>query len=149
MKITYALDDSGWATATFTDNDKEVSVSASYLHDTLKQLVEAAINLNEGAQTSCVVFMNEPGEFQLVLDKQNETYSLRAYDDWASWDMFPIENYNEVLNGTVNISIFCKQVLDLTDKIYVEYGIDGYKGNWIEHDFPYNQYMKLKRAINT
>lgn len=149
MNITYELSEAGWATATISDNKRNVSIEVSYLHDSLKQLIDAAINLKKGTKAESVVFMDEPGEYHLVLNDNDKSFSLRQYNDWASWDMYPIDDFKEILKGKLETDVFIKQVLELSDKIFIKYGLDGYKENWVEHEFPYNQYMKLKRETNT
>lgn len=149
MNITYELSEAGWATATISDNKRNVSIEVSYLHDSLKQLIDAAINLKKGTKAESVVFMDEPGEYHLVLNDDDKSFSLRQYNDWASWDMYPIDDFKEILKGKLETDVFIKQVLELSDKIFIKYGLDGYKENWVEHEFPYNQYMKLKRETNT
>lgn len=105
--------------------------------------------LKKGTKIETVVFMDEPGENHLVLNDEDKSFSLRQYNDWASWDMHPVDDFKEILKGKLETAIFINQGLELTDKIYIKYGLAGYKENWVKHDFPYNQYMKLKRETST
>jgi hypothetical protein len=42
---------------------------------------------------------------------------------------------------------FAKAVLSAAEKIFNEYGENGYKEKWAEHDFPLLQLQELKRLI--
>jgi hypothetical protein len=151
MELEYKLDDAGWVNAALIVGDFRRSMTVSYLHDSLKQLLEGIIALYEGADKAVVVFMDEPGEHQLLLSKADDSFTceLRWYRDWASWDMHPKDQFEQVVTAPFELQLFSKNIIDEVDKIYCKYGVEGYKENWVEHDFPYNQYMKLKRLVGT
>ena len=88
MRLSYDLEDAGWATVTVECGEQKVQMTASYLHDSLRELVSAARALVSNVTESTVVFMDEPGEHQMVLRRiSDEEVDLEIlwYDDWQSW----------------------------------------------------------------
>lgn len=152
IEFKYELEEAGWANAIIFDNSQKenyLAMTVSYLFDSLKNLVESVIELLESQKDKTVIFMSEPGEHQMLLSISDENLNIeiRWYDDWASWNMYPKDQYEIVFKGTTSLKYFAENILDCLEKIYLTYGLSGYKENWIEHDFPYNQYRKLKRKI--
>ena len=139
MIIKYELSGSGWADAQIGEEGSLIDVTVSYLHDSLKELAEAAIKLKSGALSSTVVFMDEPGEHQLVIervDDQKIDCELRWYDHWASWNMCPKDQYRVIYKANSDLHSFVMQVQDILEEIYLTIGIDEYKRQWVEHEFP-------------
>jgi hypothetical protein len=107
FSIEYELEDGGWAYAKISNGEKNITIRITYLRDTLKNLAQAALQLTEGAETAKVMFMDEPGEHQILfLKKENENinYRLLWFEDWESWDMSPSDSYKLVLEGQSTIS---------------------------------------------
>jgi hypothetical protein len=80
----------GWATVTFECGDQGVEMTASYLHDSLQGLASAARAIAKGETEATVVFMDEPGEHQMVLRRITDAdveMEIMWYDDWRSWKM--------------------------------------------------------------
>jgi hypothetical protein len=147
--IKYELEDAGWAQASIDFQGDSVQMTASYLHDTLRELAEAAISIVNGAKTARVVFMDEPGEHQLLLCRLSDDkieFEVRWFDDWESWGMLPADKYDVRLQGSTTIRRFRHEVLNVLWKIFEEYGAENYKEKWIEHEFPLNKYEELKEA---
>lgn len=67
FRCSYILDGTGWATVSVSENDRQVDMTASYLHDSLRELSQAALDLCDGNSAVTVVFMDEPGEHHLVV----------------------------------------------------------------------------------
>ncbi|MFD2787140.1 hypothetical protein [Hymenobacter rubripertinctus] len=145
--ITYTLMKAGWAEVEFGDGNHRVSGTASYLHDSLLSLVDAAVLLLAGSlEEQSVIFMDEPGEYQLLLNPISATLlsvNLRWYDDWASWDMCPKDRYQTSLSADSTPLEFATIVAHNLTQLWLTYGSEGYLESWIEHEFPYNQYRKL------
>lgn len=146
LKIRYDLEDAGWATVNFEINGKVFEFPVSYLHDSLKNLAESLINIKNGSKSECIVFMSEPGEHQLVLSQEAEeklNIEMRWYDDWASWNMFPNENFSVVFSAKCYIKDYQDLITHLLKTVLEKYGLKGYKDKWVEHDFPLSEYEKI------
>jgi hypothetical protein len=132
--------------------DKQsATMTVSYLHDSLEQLTDAVICLLDGTEKSTsVTFMDEPGEHGMFLTLKNPgrlNIQIRWFNDWASWGMYPEDKFTVVFDEECDLLLFAKQVNEQLDKLYIENGLEGYKKKWIEHDFPFNKYMKLIKMI--
>lgn len=112
----------------------------------MKNLAESAIDLKAKYEKS-VIFMNEPGEHWLVLktDGSNTVnYELRWYEDWANWNLIDIEKYAIVLKGVTTVPKYINEVRKVLIQIFEEFGPEKYKQMWVEHDYPLEEYEKLK-----
>ena len=83
LSIEYKLADHGWADVRFTNglsgSDRIiVEEGVSYLHDSLEQLADMAIDLQRGAEQAFAAFVNEPGETQLVVRLIDEEAITRS-----------------------------------------------------------------------
>ena len=149
MTIDYRLTGAGWATATIATSGQRVEMTVSYLHDSLKQLAEAGIQLGSGASNATVVFMDEPGEHQMLLEStppDHLSLEIRWFDDWNSWDMHPADQYTVVLQARVLLEEFRQSVITAMREILDTWGVAGYKSEWGEHDFPGVEYDRLRAS---
>ena len=128
MIIKYEISGTGWATALIGEEEHLINVTVSYLHDSLKELADAAIKLKDGAPSAKVIFMDEPGEHHLVIERVNDqdiVCDLRWYDDWASWGMYSNDQYRSIYKASSELHDFVKRVKEILEEIYQTMGIDG------------------------
>ncbi len=146
LSLNYILKNAGWAVFEISNGQETLSFDISYLHDSLKNLAESAIDLKTKSEKS-VVFMDEPGEHWLVLkrgDNYTFNYELRWYEDWANWNLINIEKYAIVLKGVTTLPKYINEIRKILIQIFEEFGPEQYKQMWVEHDFPIEEYEKLK-----
>jgi hypothetical protein len=124
--------------ARIQDGEQKLDATISYLHDTLRELGEAACALRDGADSAKVVFMDEPGEVQMRLTRRDDAldYDLRWFDDWNSWGMHPDEKFETIFSGSTTVARFCGEVRKEFEALLAEHGEDGYTEKWGEHEFP-------------
>jgi hypothetical protein len=147
MDLSYVVDGTGWATATIRGDGQHATVTASYLHDSLKNLASAVLLLLGGEQEVDVIFMDEPGEHHLVLQRlpNGEVgYELRWYNHWFSWGYGECDDFRIVLTGRTSIRQLQDCVRHVLQEILDTLGVEGYKAKWAEHDFPISEFEKLK-----
>lgn len=146
LELNYSLNGHGWAILEIDNGKMKIEICVSYFHDSLKNLAESAIKLLTNNEIS-VVFMDEPGEHQLLLKKianNKIEYTLIWYKDWASWHLISEENYVIILSGTTTLPKYINQVRKILMKIHNEFGEIGYKEKWGKHEFPMIAFEKLK-----
>ncbi|MEZ6142024.1 MAG: hypothetical protein R3B84_15770 [Zavarzinella sp.] len=155
FRCSYILDGTGWATVSVSENDRQVAMTASYLHDSLRELSQAALDLCDGNSAVTVVFMAEPGEHHLIVTgSQNSALvdiEVRWFDDWASWNMYPADQFNVVFKCQTTVSEFASAVVSVLDDLLEKWGLDGYQKKWAEHPFPkelHNQLAALNSGCN-
>ena len=148
FSLAYELHQHGWATATLCNDDAKIDMAVSYLHDTLRELANAAYHVSRGAADRMVVFMDEPGEHQLKITRLQDgdcAYSVDWYDDWQSWGMNSIGDGcpKRVAQGVVSARRFTQQVHTALWTLFHSFGIDGYRSRWRQHDFPEAEMKRL------
>ncbi|WP_299883242.1 hypothetical protein [uncultured Lacinutrix sp.] len=143
--IEYDVLDAGWAKGRIGDLEKSIDFVVSYLHDSLKELAESAINI-QTKDYAKVVFMDEPGEFILELTRKDNLiiYQLKWYPDWYSWNMINTDNYQIQLEGKTTVAKYINQVREVLIKILNKMNPEAYKEKWVLHEFPTNEYNLLK-----
>ena len=90
MRFNYKVFDAGWAMMKITCGKDYVELTASYLHDSLRDLASAVLALIDGAREATAIFMDESGEhhvnFRRVGDEDIDIEVL-WYSDWKSWGL--------------------------------------------------------------
>lgn len=150
LKIKYNLGDHGWANVKFTNHLRGVNMTVSYLHDTLTDFIRAANLLLKDSKEAKVLLMDEPGEHMIYLqstDNVNLNIEIRWFKDWASWDLATEKEFETVFSTKDTIKNFSTQIFENATRILTDYGLEGYKAKWIEHDFPINEFDTLKRLL--
>jgi hypothetical protein len=147
FKLTYNLRGAGWATVRIEDGRAHLDITASYLNDSLRELAEAARALASGADSARIVFMDEPGEIQLSLQRAGDSlqYEARWFDDWSSRGIYPADKFRIVLSGTTTVRTFVDEVRTQLGVLLRDHGAAGYRMKWIEHPFPEELLLQLQR----
>lgn len=146
FSLTYDLEDAGWATAWVQDGSSSFEISISYLHDSLRELAEAARALRDGAMAATVVFEDEPGEMQLVCTRTSIglDYELRSLDHWSCWRTQPDGPFEIVHRVRTTVLIFCEEVTKELEALLKQHGEKGYKKKWIMAEFPVESLRDLQ-----
>ena len=146
--LNYSLYNHGWADVSFADNNQKFETSVSYLHDSVLDLFNMALDLKNGLRTSEAIFLQEPGETRLVVNVNNENayYEVRVYKDWASWGSTPLDDYKVMMSGLCSSTRIVQQIHTALYKLYEDIGPEEYKKRWVEHDFPEALYKRLQAS---
>lgn len=146
VRLTYTLHEAGWATVEIRCGNATVEMRASYLHDSLYDLLSAAKAIASGAGEVTVVLMDEPGEHHLNVRRLTGgriAFEVIWFDDWQSWGIGRSPG-KTVLSCQTTIAHLRGQVLSAARAIIDDYGMEGYRQKWLEHDFPIEQYEDLR-----
>jgi len=144
MRLNYRVLDAGWAKVEISCDEAHIELTASYLHDSLRDLASAALALVNGAREVTVIFMDEPGEHHVVFrraDGENVDLDILWYSDYKSWGIGsgPAETR---LSCHTRLAHVRGQVFSALKEILAEDGIDGYREKW-EYEFPLKEYEAL------
>ena len=149
--IDYHVNKAGWATLEVwgVSDEKASTYGVSYLHDSLADLARMGLLLNAGEEHATAVFMEEPGEVQLVVQGSGDLvrFELRGFSDWASWNMADASSYEVHIQGDVSRAELVENIHRVLARIYTEVGPVRYRELWIEHDFPTAAYEQLSKAL--
>ena len=147
MKLHYGLEEAGWATVTVECGTERVEMAASYLHDSLRNLASAVKDLST-TESQAVVFMDEPGEHQLLLRRAEDSIvelEVLWFEDWKSWNL-SVGPPTRKLAGSAPLLEVRNQVISELCRLLKENGEEGYRKKWIEHDFPIEELRALEAA---
>ena len=126
-------------------------MTASYLHDSLRDMASAALAMCRGAQEVTVVFMAEPGEHRVIfrrLDGDIVQVEVFWHDDWTSWGMKKGEP-SLVSRGETRVAHVRGQVFSVLQRIMKEEGPAGYQAKWIAHEFPAHELAELGQLTSS
>ncbi len=147
ISINYQIEDAGWAIGRIGNETQLIEFYISYLHDSLKQLAESALDI-DFTETQTVIFMDEPGEHRLVLNKlgvDKIDFEVRFYSDWVDWVLVEDLEYQIVINGITTLAEYKNEIRNVLEKIFSDLGTDLYKEKWINNDFPTNEFQRLNK----
>jgi hypothetical protein len=154
LRFEYKLTGAGWARGYIEIDSKKCSLTAGYLTDALGDLLEALLDLNP-LYTDATYLKHgryfewnaEPDGVQWHLRKLNEEKMLIKITYYEDIDLYEGERVE--LNAECLYDEFLTEVLREAGLILKEYGIVGYKENWIEHEFPLSTFLQLKHYLDT
>jgi hypothetical protein len=144
VEIDYRLTGAGWAECDVTIGTQHASTSASYLRDALGELTGAIVELKNGAVESMAQFAEEPGEYRWRFYRNGDQLRvliLSFYDIEAGE---PDEKGQVVLDAPCSFTAFTSALVAALKRILDEHGVEGYRSEWGEDDFPMDSYNQLR-----
>jgi hypothetical protein len=151
MTLTYALEDAGWAKAEIEHRGESVKMRVSWLSDVLAELIEAAIDVMEGAESTRFPFPDEPGGHECVIhrSKGGDRVQLRVLwhrEWWTPAGQTPAPG-EEVFACDCTAGEFSREVFRICKRLLDQYGEEGYKERWCMHEFPTERFEYLSRLL--
>jgi hypothetical protein len=147
VEFTYRLTGAGWSEARLTIGAASTPLSASYLDDALGDLIAAAALLPGAESTIRVSWAEEPGEFRWVLDRSGVDLSVRVLWFDSLWGPDTDEKGKVLLNAACSLKAFQRAIAAGARAVLDEWGEEGYRTKWIEHDFPTSTLLELERSL--
>ncbi|HUC80487.1 MAG TPA: hypothetical protein VMR70_06195 [Flavisolibacter sp.] len=158
--FNYWLTGTGWAEATFANENQSVTFEVSYLSDPLWDMFEALYRLlTEGTKFEKIVFAGEPGEHVLTLAIQSGgTLNIEILwnDDWEELAIqekivadngLVATNKEVIYKDTDTVENFCLLVCQGIDDLLRRTSIEEYKKQWRLYDFPLSSFNQLKQQL--
>ena len=149
FRLDYQVSDAGWAKCRVAFGTEVADMTVSYLHDSLHQLCDVVASIATGASRGTVVFMDEPGEHELQLERFGDSQiAVRVvwFDDWKSWGFCSESDGRLVLRGETTVAHVRGQVYSAARHILESLGPEEYRRRWSRHDFPQASYERLRDA---
>ena len=83
FSLTYELVGTGWARATLTLDGADTVVTASYISDALRDLIDATSVMTEGGPTARCAWQEEPGEYRWIftVEQTGVRLEIRSFPD--------------------------------------------------------------------
>jgi hypothetical protein len=149
VAIIYSLTGRGWAECVVEINDRQVHLIASYLSDALADLLYAVESVVRGIEDATALFIDEPGEYRWRLRRISPDriwVQIIAFDE--CWSKRPDEEGKLILDAECRLRTFAGAVLSASQQVLATHGFDGYREQWVNHDFPIELQTKLKRSLD-
>lgn len=148
VTLQYTLTGSGWAECILQVDEQQIRLTASYLSDALGNLLTIPIQLLKGYDDITISFDEEPGEYRWrVKPLHDEMISIQILEFDELWGHQPDEEGKTIFSATCRLRTFCGAVLSASQKVFEQYGFEGYKAKWVEYDFPLNRQQELQRLL--
>ncbi|PKA81993.1 hypothetical protein ATE92_0116 [Ulvibacter sp. MAR_2010_11] len=145
ITLDYELFGAGWANVTIGNGNSQFTLSYSYLHDSLKELAKSAVQIKH-SQSSTIVFVLEPEECQLILNKLETNklrFELRKYPEWSEYNSTRT-NFELLMSGTCTVNNYINEVRNILIGILEKMSPSDYKKKWKLSDFPISEYELLR-----
>ncbi len=149
FSFSYQLGTAGWSTASVSDGERTVALTASYLSDALGDLTRAVIALLQGAEQATLTWDEEPGVAEWRFERQGDDVDVRItlFDNRTSSRAFrarPVEPPFQMRTPLVRLA---GEVLDELWRIYETVGVAGYQERWKMQAFPLQEYTHLRYLL--
>ncbi|MDQ3365670.1 MAG: hypothetical protein M3680_09605 [Myxococcota bacterium] len=147
----WTLSGAGWAVVAvrLSAQQAALEMNASYFHDSLRDTATAILALDNGAKEARIVLMDEPGEHHIIVrrvDHQSLDIEVRWYEEWRSWGVGS-EAFVNVASGRVRWKTFRGAVISALQDLLREHGVEGYRSEWVKHDFPADELRRLEVGV--
>lgn len=146
FSFRYELVGTGWARATLTEAGVETVVTASYLSDALRDLLEATASITEGAVEARCVWQEEPGEYRWLFRRNANDVHLEIRSFPHMYDTSSDEQGEVAFRTTRSVMEIARTVLRSFDRLADEYSPGRYVERWVEHSFPAEALERLRHA---
>jgi hypothetical protein len=137
IRFAYRLGGAGWATATIADEEKEITVPASYLCDALRDFVDSVQSLFTTATAECV-WEEEPGAVRWFFRRNGSSVNIQV--EW--------HDHRESFTGDDDLLHLSSEVKRELDNLIATWGTEGYLKQW-RHPFPQDAYRKLELGMKS
>jgi hypothetical protein len=141
MEFKYELSGRGWVSGSIKVNNKKFNFIASYLTDSLSDLLKSLITITccvpYPIKESTFIMEEEPERLVWIFEKQNDRDVLITIIKVSG-----IER-SIVFKEQCLLSDFIKAVVKSISKLLEKHGLEGYRENWVNHDFPMKEYQML------
>ena len=148
VQFSYELTGSGWSECTLRIDGHVASVTASYLSDALADLASATAAALRGHPRAVASFAEEPGEYRWILEPRPAgRVRIRVLEFPEFWGHEPDEKGSVLLDAECRLRTFAGAVVSELQRLLAQFGREGYKDRWIEHDFPFDQMVAIQELL--
>ena len=132
----FRLTGSGWARGRIAIGEQSAEVTASYLGDALADLLEAVLELCEGATESRASWAEEPGEYRWVFERLPFGVRVRLLDFPHMPSDAPDKDGRLLFDEDCSLWQLASAVAAGARRTLEEHGVEGYEAEWLANPFP-------------
>jgi hypothetical protein len=143
--LNYSLTGSGWAQCEIQIGEEKVTVTASYLTDALKHLIEALIHVSTKSLTEArTSFDEEPGEYRWVLTSDDQgTVHVKILEFQGLWSNDADSLGKQIFSATCTATELLNAAHSMCNELLEKDGLAGYEKKWANASFPIELYRRL------
>ncbi|MDQ2853044.1 MAG: hypothetical protein M3Y49_20355 [Actinomycetota bacterium] len=150
MRFEYRLTGAGWAQGVVSDGSASVTLTASYLSDALGDLLDAVTELLSGATEVRCSWWQEPGESRWIFRESRGASSLQVLQFEETWpDLLPDFKGDVVFEASCTALQMVTAIVDASQAVLDEHGVDAYLRNWVMHAFPFEQLATAREVTSS
>lgn len=145
--FSYEVTGAGWSKALISDGEHRATVTASYLTDALRDLLDAVAAVAEGESESRCLWTEEPGEFRWVFRGAHGEVEIQVIEFEQTYSREPDLDGTLRFRSTQPVGLVARRVAKSAQDLFDTLGPHGYKDRWIEHPFPSDALERLSRLL--
>lgn len=136
MQFNYWLTGTGWADATISHDDQSVHLTASYLGDAMRDLLQAVADLLAGAEAARCSWAEEPGEYRWVFHQSDGVVGVQILWFGDNQEGEPDESGINKFATSLPLIDLATAIAEGASKVLTKYGSEGYFQQWARAPFP-------------
>ena len=149
ISIQYNLTGVGWSECIVEIDDQKAHLTASYLSDALASLLEAVTTVVRGANEATAFFTEEPGGYRWRLRQvSKELLYVRILWFDESFSDRPDGDGRVILEVQCRLRTFAGAVLSASQRVLETHRLEGYREQWVKHEFPFRLQAKLQESLS-
>lgn len=134
LKIEFNLGDHGWLDICILEQDKRLTIPASYLSDSIKEMIDSLCIFIEGSSEVIFRFQTEPGEYRFRLKDNGEVCLFEIYEFNTTFSRDELQDGKCIVSTRIEadklINKFYREIFKLK-----EIEENEFKSRW-GYDFP-------------
>lgn len=146
LKIEFNLEDHGWLDICILEQDKRLTISASYLSDSIKEMIDSLCIFIEGSYEVIFRFQTEPGEYRFRLKNDGEVSLFEIYEFNTTFSREELQNGKCIVSTRIEtdklINKFYSEIFKLK-----EIEANEFKNKW-GYDFPKEAFGRFIKDRN-
>jgi hypothetical protein len=143
-RIKFDLEDHGWFDIYISDKGNDLTISASYLSDSIEEMIIRLCIFIESKSDIVIKFQGEPGEYRFILKHNGTNCLFEIYEFRDTFSKQDIQNGVCIISSEIEIdklvNLFYKEI----EKLY-EMGPNEYKKRW-GYNFPQDAFHRMIKA---
>jgi hypothetical protein len=148
VSIEYNLTGRGWSECIVEIDDQRIVLTASYLSNALAELLDAVARSVNGHHETTASFTEEPGEYRWCFKRiSNDRLSVQILWFDETFGNRPDSEGKVILETECRLRTFAGAILSASQRVLAMHGLEGYREQWVHHEFPTILQAKLKTAL--
>ena len=148
LRFSWTLTGKGWIETSLSDNMNHLTLTTSYLSDSVTDLLWIVLSLLKGAEEGRCVWQQEPGEYRWLFSRQDEKIEIRILRFQETFSRQSDEQGECLLVLTCSLLKFATKIHKQLHQLLLLWGEEGYQREW-GYPFPKAEWQQLKALLSS